>query len=79
MSVCLSRAAKSGRFLGVSTKELVAELGKLDEQGLAKFVDELQKHEELAEDVYDLLAFRMRATEPARPFEEFMQELEHPR
>jgi hypothetical protein len=63
----------------VSTKQLVAAIGKLDEQGLAKFVDELQKHGELAEDLYDLLAFRMRATEPSRPFQEFMQELERRR
>ncbi|MGD0651513.1 MAG: hypothetical protein ABSA97_10305 [Verrucomicrobiia bacterium] len=59
----------------MSAKELVAELEKLDESALAKFVEELQKHHDLAEDVYDLLAFRMRADEPSRPFEEFMREL----
>lgn len=59
----------------MSAKELVTELQKLDEFALAKFVDELQKHHELAEDLYDLLTFRMRASEPSRPFEEFMRDL----
>jgi hypothetical protein len=59
----------------MSTKEMVAELERCDEAGLAKFVDELEKHGELAEDLYDLLAFRMRSQEPVRPFEEFAQEL----
>jgi len=51
------------------------ELEKVDKSALAKFVDELQKHHELAEDVYDLLAFRIRADEPSGPFEEFVREL----
>ena len=59
----------------MSAKELVAELEKLDESALAKFVEELQKHHDLAEDLYDLLAFRMRADEPSRPFEEFIRGL----
>lgn len=63
----------------MSAKELVLELKRLDEDGLARFVDELQKHRELAEDLYDLLAFRMRAEEPSRPFERFMSELERKR
>jgi len=58
---------------------MVAELERFDETGLAKFVDELEKHGELAEDLYDLLAFRMRRQEPVRPFEEFVQELESKR
>jgi hypothetical protein len=60
----------------MSTKELVAELAKLDEAGLAEFVAELQQHSELAEDIYDLLVFRMRADEPSRPFEDFIRDLE---
>jgi hypothetical protein len=60
----------------MSTRELVAELKRLDPDGLAKFVDELQRHDALAEDLYDLLAFRMRANEPVRPFEEFVRDLD---
>lgn len=60
----------------MSTQELVAELKRFDEAALVKFVDELEKHHELAEDLYDLLAFRMRASEPVRPFEDFVRELE---
>ena len=63
----------------MSAKELVLELKRLDEDGLARFVDELQKHQELAEDLYDLLSFRIRAEEPSRPFERFMSELERKR
>jgi|GEM_PF-1734467 hypothetical protein len=62
------------RFI-MSAQELVAELEKLDESALAKFVEELQKHHDLAEDLYNLLAFRMRADEPSRPFGEFMRAL----
>jgi hypothetical protein len=60
----------------MSSKELVAELAKLDEAGLAQFVAELEQNSKLAEDIFDLLAFRMRAAEPSRPFEEFVRELE---
>ena len=59
----------------MSTGQLVAELEKLDQDALARFVDELQQHGELAEDLYDLLTFRLRADEPSRPFEDFVQEL----
>jgi len=55
---------------------MVAELERFDEAGLAKLVDELEKHGELAQDLYDLLAFRMRASELVRPFEEFVEELD---
>lgn len=55
---------------------MIAELERFDEAGLARFVDELEKHGELAEDLYDLLAFRMRAHEPSRPFDEFVEELD---
>jgi hypothetical protein len=60
----------------MSSKELVAEIAKLDETELARFVAELEQHSELAEDIFDLLAFRMRAAEPSRPFEQFVRELE---
>jgi hypothetical protein len=63
----------------MSAEEMVAELERADATGLARFVDELQKHGELAEDLYDLLAFRLRAQEPARSFEEFVAELSHQR
>ena len=68
-------------FLGrygssMSTKDMVAALERFDEVELAKFVDELEKHDKLAENLYDLLAFRMRAQEPMRPFEEFVQDLQ---
>ena len=59
----------------MSTKDLIAELAKLDQAGLAEFVAELQQHSELAKDIYDLLAFRMRADEPSRPFEDFVRDL----
>jgi hypothetical protein len=62
-------------FSRMSAKEMVAELEGLDEAKLAEFVHELEKHGELAEDVYDLLAFRMRAAEPVRPFEDFVREV----
>jgi hypothetical protein len=50
----------------MSARELVAELEKLDESALPKFVGEFQKHHDLAEYLYDLLVFRMRAGEPSR-------------
>jgi len=42
----------------MSVGQIVAALEQMDQ-------------EDLAEDLYDLLAFQMRATEPVRPFEEF--------
>lgn len=66
-----------GRYgFSMSTKDMVAALERFDEVELARFVDELEKHDKLAENLYDLLAFRMRAQEPMRPFEEFVQDLQ---
>jgi hypothetical protein len=64
--------------IAMSTKELVAELAKLDQAGLAQFISELERNSDLAEDIYDLLAFKMRAAEPSRPFEEFVRDLDPP-
>jgi hypothetical protein len=54
----------------MSAGQIVTALEQMHQEDLVGFVDELQKHRNLAEDLYDLLAFQMRAAEPVHPFEE---------
>jgi hypothetical protein len=62
----------------MSTAQIVAALEKMEHEELSQFVDELQRHQELAEDLYDLLAFQLRGQEPVRPFEDFLRDLKRP-
>jgi hypothetical protein len=62
----------------MSTEQIVAALEKMGHDELSQFVDELQRHHELAEDLHDLLAFQLRGDEPVRPFEDFLRDLKRP-
>ena len=65
----LTCCGDGGNFAGMSGKTLAIQVAALPEPERKEFITELLQHQDLVEDLEDILLFRARRDEPSIPFD----------
>ncbi len=68
------RCGKS-KFTAMSGKELAKQVATLSDKEREAFISELLSHEDIAEDLGDILLVRERRNEPSVPFSDVVERL----